>query len=274
MSLTWAGVSSDSLGVRVERYPDLNRPQRKMDIFAVPGRNGDLILPQDAWENYSQIYEIFAGDGTKGDAPDAFVDVAAWLYAPKGYQRLEDSYEPDIYRLAYYQGGLDVANSISRYGRASVQFNCRPERFLKTGETELSYTPNYSNFNSITLTNPTQFPAKPILKVTALGTTETTAAYIVIWPDGINPNSQDAYLIWFDTPFSGTMYIDTQSLNCYDANGNNMNSYVQFVDGGQTSYKFPELLPGVSYLSARYADENDPNTMITSVGIIPNWWTL
>ena len=49
--ITWNGVSSDTLGIYVEKAPSMNRPARKMDSYDVPGRNGSIIRMQDAWEN-------------------------------------------------------------------------------------------------------------------------------------------------------------------------------------------------------------------------------
>lgn len=275
-TITWAGVSSDSIGcnLKIERYPDLNRPRRKMDVYSVPGRNGDLILPQDAWENYVQKYEIYAGDGVRGASPEAFTKVAAWLYGPSGYQKLIDSYEPEYYRLAYYEGGLDVANSLSRFGRATIEFVCRPERFLVSGEEEKTLTPNYGNFNWLQLINPTAFKAKPVFRINYTATSASTDCLVRLQASANNAGTE-YWGIWVDhTCPTGTMYVDSQSLNCYDASGNNLNKYVQFWDSSGTVHTFPEIPSGITYLNARYADEDDPNTGITEVGITPNWWTL
>lgn len=48
----WAGRSSDDVHVIVERYPSVTLAARKMDVQSVPGRNGDLIFPQEAFDNY------------------------------------------------------------------------------------------------------------------------------------------------------------------------------------------------------------------------------
>jgi hypothetical protein len=58
-SLTFNGTASDTLGVRIERSPRIIRPRRKSDVITIPGRNGDIVFMQDAWNNYVQPYEIF-----------------------------------------------------------------------------------------------------------------------------------------------------------------------------------------------------------------------
>lgn len=155
-TITWNGVSSDTLGIRVERFPNLNRPQRKFEQVSVPGRNGDLFFFQDAWSNYEQSYEIFAGDGKLNDAPDAFNDIMPWLYPSEasptiddyinltigGYHRLIDSFEPDAIRLAVFSNSVEVANSWNRYGRSTLRFNCRPERFTADAFTAIDVDAN------------------------------------------------------------------------------------------------------------------------------------
>lgn len=103
------GVSSRDAGVKhVEHYPDLNRPARKVDVFSVPGRSGSVIFPQNAWEDIERQYDIFAGDGLRGTAPGKFMSISEWLNSADGYARLEDTYEPDIFRLAYSLGNYDA----------------------------------------------------------------------------------------------------------------------------------------------------------------------
>ena len=70
--ITWNNVTSDSLGIFVEAAPFYVKPKRKVDVYSVPGRSGDIIRPQDAWDNVDQDYEIFAGDGSEHAVPGAF----------------------------------------------------------------------------------------------------------------------------------------------------------------------------------------------------------
>lgn len=109
----WAGVSSDDVHVVVERYPDVELPARKLDTQAVPGRNGDLLFPQDAYQNYVQAYSIYIS-AERMRLPRAMRAVADWLCGPRGYQKLEDSYDVETYRRAYFAGPLDVESVMHR----------------------------------------------------------------------------------------------------------------------------------------------------------------
>ena len=157
----WHGKSSDDVGVIVERYPSVTIPQRKQEKVSVPGRNGDLIMEQDAYENYTQNYEVYV----YAEDPKLTTishTVAEWLMV-KGYQRLEDSYWLDTFRLACFNGGTNIENVLNRFGRATIQFDCKPQRYYKSGDIAISLT------NGQKLQNPSPFTAKPLLVITGSG---------------------------------------------------------------------------------------------------------
>ena len=86
----WHGISSDDVNVIVEHCPDVIFPSRKQEKISVVGRNGDLLIEQDAYENVMQRYDIYVS-AEKPRLPTISHTVAEWLMV-KGYQRLEDSY--------------------------------------------------------------------------------------------------------------------------------------------------------------------------------------
>ena len=137
----WAGRSSDDVHVIVERYPSVTLAGRKMDTQAVPGRNGDLLFEQNAYQNYIQAYEVYMS-AERIRLPRAMREVANWLCGPSGYQKLEDDYDVETYRRAYFAGPLDVESIMHRFGRATIEFSCQPQRFLRAGDqtVELSHS--------------------------------------------------------------------------------------------------------------------------------------
>lgn len=167
--ITYDGVASTDYGIVVSEAPVFERPNRKQTIIQVPGRNGSVIFPEDAWEDVVRSYNVWLSENVTEDSGGdksgylvEYVDAfEAFLNSKKGYVRLEDNFEPDIYRLAYYSGGDSFSNEMTQYGRATLRFTCRPERFLKSGETPISVT------NGATLTNPTRFASKPIIHIEA-----------------------------------------------------------------------------------------------------------
>ena len=126
------------LACTVERFPGIKKAQRKFRQYNIPGRNGDVFFQDDAYENVIQSYQVYAGDDTDGQAQADWTTLAAQLYKD-GYQVLEDSYDTDHFRKAVFNGPIDVENSWNTHGRATLEFNCRPERFLKNGQTAQSF---------------------------------------------------------------------------------------------------------------------------------------
>lgn len=141
--ITYNGNSSEDVGLKVERYPAIIKADRKHEKVSVPGRNGDIYFFQDAWNNYIQPYEVFAGDRAPAAAQAAWENIISWLCQQDdeltvddfknltlhGYHQLIDSYEPDVIRLAAFASGVAAENSWNRFGRATIDFDCRPERF-------------------------------------------------------------------------------------------------------------------------------------------------
>lgn len=188
--IIWAGVPISNLGdVIIEEPPETNRPRRKVDRYEVPGRNGDIIVPQDAWSNVTREYEIIVG----GDYNVATAFLMEWLYSPTGYQDLWDTFDSGVYRRAYVVEDTEIENIVNRNGRCTLRFECDPRRFLLSGET----AEGYSNGNPIV--NPTRFLARPQITVHGSGNGSVTIGGNTITITGIydgmvlDCDEQDAY---------------------------------------------------------------------------------
>ena len=151
------GISCADVRVVVERYPNVILPSRKQEKISVPGRSGDILLQQDAWENVRQPYDIYISAERPRLCAVAH-QVAEWLLVP-GYNRLEDSYWLDYFRLATYAGGAEIENVLGRFGRATIEFDCLPQRWLKSGEHPVPVS------GPIDLMNPTPYTAAPLITV-------------------------------------------------------------------------------------------------------------
>ena len=252
-ALTWNGVSSDTLNIRVQRFPNQNRPSQKYEQVSVPGRNGDLFFYQNAWNNYDQEYEIFAGTGTRGNVETSFDAIMAWLVPASasptvndyinltvgGYHRLTDTYEPNAIRVATYMYDTEVVNSWNRYGQSTLIFSCRPERFTADAFTAVTKTTATSY-----VTNPTNFYAKPFIKVYGSGNGVLTV---------------NGYRITI-TGMTDYLHIDCESQNCFRQVAENRNSLITLASG------FPILKPGSNTITRSGG--------ITSFEITPRWWRL
>ena len=226
------GKSSDDFRLIVERYPDVIIPTRKSEKVSVSGRNGDILIQQDAFENVTQRYEIYISAEQTRLTPIAH-KVAEWLCI-KGYQKLEDSYFLDTFRLAAFQGGVEIQNVLNRFGRATIEFDCKPQRFYKFGDMFYDVT------NGEKGENPSPFTAKPIIVISGSG-----AATITI-------NDKTLAL----TDCNG-ITIDCELMQAYK-NGVSKN--------GTVSGDFPDFPSGEYEISWTGG--------VTGVQVKPRWWTI
>ena len=230
----WNGKSSDDLNVFVEHFPSQSRATKKYSRISVPGRNGDLIFEEDSFENEIQPYEIYIS-AKERKLPFAARKVSEWLFSAKGYQRLVDSYDPDVFRLAFFSGPLDVENILNMFGRATIEFDCKPQRFLVSGERIIFAS------NGGIIENPTSFTALPIIIVRGSGEGLLNIAGTVVRLSSINDN----------------VILDCEAQNAYKGT-ENLNNTI-------SAPEFPVLFAGNNEISWSGG--------ITNVEIIPRWWT-
>lgn len=233
---TYNGKSSKDFGIIVEKLPSLSRPKRQHDVFRVPGRNGDIIQQYDAYENINITYEVwFANNDIDSmNAQKVARQIASWLYSTDGYCRLEDDFEPDIFRLAYYVGDLNIVNQLTAYGKAKIVFNCRPERFFKSGEEWFT--------NPALIVNEQYFDSKPLIKVTGSG----------------NVNFSIEGQTVTIKRLTDYVYLDCETQDCYRQLSENRNSLM--------TGNFPVLKVGTNTIAK--------SSGITSLEIQPRFWTL
>jgi phage-related protein len=233
--LTWNGKNSRDLGIYISQVPNLSRPQRKMRVVDVDGRNGSLVFPQKAWNNVTRSYAIFTGEQT-WDAERYYDALVEWLSAD-GYQRLEDDFEPDVYRLAYFAGSVDIVNFFGESGTATLNFNCKPQKFLKSGEKAVSFSSGGG-----TLRNPTGFEAKPLIVVKGSGSGTVTIGGVSVSISSIGTS----------------VTLDCENQDAYNGSTNRNNTI--------TASTFPTLKPGNNTIALTGGT--------TSVTIIPRFWRL
>lgn len=163
-SLTYGGVKSSDYGVYISGDAVFNAPQRAVALFSIPGRNGAFALDQGHFENISVEYPAGMFGSDKDDFRQKLSNFRNAILSKKGYQRLSDTYHPDEYREGMYIEGLEVDPvHFNEAGEFTLKFNCKPQRYLTSGETAVSVS------SGNTITNPTNFDAQPLLEVKGSG---------------------------------------------------------------------------------------------------------
>ena len=126
---TFNGTSTAQLGLIVSGVSIFGAGSRKVEKAGIPGRNGDLQIELGGFNNYTVRYTVSI---TKNFTTTA-QQIREWLLEAKGYCDLTDTYHPDEIRKACFNSDIEFTTSmLYKYGQASIQFDCLPERYLTT----------------------------------------------------------------------------------------------------------------------------------------------
>lgn len=239
-SFTFNGVSSEDIGLYVGGQNTFGAPQRDVTKVSIPGRNGDLVRDNGKFLNSEISYNVVV----MNDFAKTAMAVRNWLLSVKGYARLEDTYHPFHFRMARVSDTISFETSAYNLtGKAQVIFDCKPQRFLKSGEIAVSMAKNGSAANR-TITNPTPFDSRPLIKVIGSGDGTVTVGNQIITLTDI-----DEYID-----------IDCETMNCYNGVVN-CNSNVALGTQG-----FPVLPSGDTTFAMTGG--------VTRCEVTGRWWEL
>jgi phage-related protein len=238
--IVFNGISSRDVGIEVETFPTYDIPEREYEAIHVTGRNGDVIIDNGTYKNVNRTYDVSIATYNIPYS-QKMAGVAKWLHSAPGYTRLEDSYDPDFYRLAYYNEAVSIENLFNEAGKATINFVCKPQRFYKSGDMPVEFTTNG------VIQNRTVNIALPKIIIT----TDNTASSITI--SGVTVSI---------AANSGTnIILDSELQDAYNSSGVNKNSVITLDDG-----MFPLLYSGSNEISLSGG--------VTKIEIIPRWWTI
>jgi len=229
---TYAGKMSTDFGVWISGESTYQSPEKDIESVVVPGRNGALTIDNNRFQNINIPYNAYIIEDFRRN----FDALKAFLTSVKGYETLIDTYHPEYYRLARFHSAIEPEmTQLNRHGQFTINFDCDPRRFLRSGEKVMTLTV------ATALKNPTRFDALPLLRAYGTGTFTIGGVSITIstadtYTD-IDCNAQEAY---------------KGSTSC------NMNI---ILNNGE----FPKLMPGINNISF---------TGITRIDITPKWWTI
>lgn len=245
------GRSSKDFSICIEKVPDLNKPEREANVYHIPGKNGDVIEQLDSFKNIERTYNVWAANDDYLNVAQDFDAIADWLYNSNGYCRLEDDFEPTIFRLAYFVGPMNIENLLNLYGKTKIEFSCRPEKYLKSGENVATFSTS-----SLTIYNPTKYIAKPLIKILP------------------NYTSTSQELQHVEVSCSGrTIHIPRLRRGVVAGSYALIDSDNMEVTGSASSYdsygEFPVIEPGEQTISITYTMGNAP-----TIEVVPRWYTI
>lgn len=251
-------VPSTQYGIVVETPPVREFAARNVSTVTVPGKNGNIIVDTGSYANVSREYNIAVG-AWKGDYYSLVNNIRVWLNNATGseqYYRLSDSYEPDVYRMARFDEAGTFNNIHNQGGRITVRFNCKPQRFLNSGDTPINIVTSTATSASTTIQN-NYLPAKPLIVITGSGDALLTVAGVRVNINGLGS--------------SETIQIDSESMQAFhtssSGNTTNKNHKIQLLDDS-----FPILESGSNSISI--AAQEGKSFSMTRFRVYPRWWML
>lgn len=263
--ITFNGHSTAEHNIYVWSSPNYELPEKDQQVYHVPGRSGDLIVDYGSWKNVQRSYTLSLGTldtptplsnyWAPAVQPDSFPVLARrlsdWLNSAHadGYARLEDSYDPDVYRMAQFKGSAEITNVLDRAAHVSITFDCKPQRFLKSGETAITLS------GSTTIPNATLYDANPTFLVRG-----NSSGTIKCWrPTDTHDTAHILYQVDMSQLSNQVdLIIDGEMQECYSGT-TSKNSTVTLSNG------FPKLLSGGLYVEY---------TGLTQIKVVPNTWVL
>lgn len=258
--IVFNGISSRTVGVVMETFPDYNYPARTYEAVHVPGMNGDIYLEDGTYANVQRVYRISAYDKNK-DFHQLAVDVVKWLHPYGGYKRLEDDYDPDAYRMAMLVDEGNLSNMLNMAGTATVTFTCKPQRFLKSGEAWVEVP------SGTQIDNSGSFESKPLIRITILNNYTGKLDFGVYYAD-YDRNAVNTYFaILAGDNRPKTIYIDSELQEAYYYDNNVLKSANQYLV--LNSNRFPVTGP-VKTMFKVLGD----NSAYAKMEVQPRWWTL
>lgn len=233
--LKYNGRSTLDFGVHISGEDTWRTAAPDLERISIPGRSGDLVSFNKRYKNVELTYHM----GIIRDFERNYPAFTNFMLSVPGYHRLEDSYHPEVYRLALMESDFSPQMAaLNRQGQFDVKFSCKPQAYLKSGERTKVFTQSGSIFN------PTMFDALPLMRIYGEGE-------LGIGRETIQITMVDSYID-----------VDCELEDAYkEFAGNNRNRFI--VLSGDS---FPSLPPGETTITL--------GTGITKVMITPRWWKL
>ena len=227
------GIDARSVGIRLQAPIEFSEAVPIVEAQTIPGRNGDLIFYTGSYENRSGSASCFC---LQKDVGKAVSSAGRFLMGKKGYRRLETSDDPDHYWMARVENSPQIAMRLRTLAPFEIGFDCKPQRFAKSGENSVVFTENGSLFNQYGQI------ALPFITLYGQGAGRLTIGDCVVEVKALY----------------GILYLDSDTQNAYNDNGNqnlNINAPI-----------FPVLGDGEIPISFSGGIER--------VEIMPRWWEL
>jgi phage-related protein len=227
------GVDAKTYGLILQKPIDFSEPIPIVETEHIEGRNGDIVYDTGAYENRTAMAECYA---LVKNVKPSLRAINHFLMSNRGYRRLETSDDPEHFWLARVANGARIEQRLRTLAPFEIEFDCKPQSFLKIGEIPLYIE------SATTVMNKYGQTALPIIKVYGSGAGS-------LWIGSVRVDFAE---------IDDMTILDCDLQNAYNGKGNR-NLYIDAPD-------FPVLKDGETPVSFSGG--------ITKIQIIPRWWEL
>lgn len=158
------GVRASSLGIVMQSEFKFDGAEPEMDELQIAGRSGTLHIVTGAWKNIKGTVDCYLAGDLNNLSPNVrLAKLGAFLKPLEGYQRLTVDSDSGYYRMAMVRAMPEHALRLGYLAPFTITFDCKPQHYLVSGDTEITAT------NGGTITNLTNQTAYPIIRLTGSG---------------------------------------------------------------------------------------------------------
>lgn len=216
------------------------------ESISVPGRNGDLHRSNNRWFNRERKMVLYCPETAKTSL-ESFI---AALLAEPMYSKISSSIWPAFFMYGTFKGGTEPRKSVAyEAGRVEIIFDCKPQKFLTSGEEEIVIN---SGEETRYLENPTGFVAKPFLTIQF----PSGPSLVEIDFSSASINSVTLLASRFTS-----VTLDTETMDFIGYDNTNLNPDFS------TNHKDIYIPAGTSGVAC-------PDTGTFTLRMKPRWWTL
>lgn len=247
-----------TFGVYCSGQGTFGAPEKEVTTYTVPGRDGLVLGVNERMENIRVVYPCFIYT----NFAENMKNLRSFLLSRSGYVKINDDYDTTHFRMGFFEAGIDPdVTEKNNAGRFNLVFNCQPQRWLNSGETEVTKSNVGTTTSSgLQLVNPTLFTAKPLIVVTG------NAGLLI---------SGTGYGIRVDVEGNGTSTeitdytIDCETMQVYSGSTNMASKIGFYKSNTEVGVDAPVLVPGTTTIR-----KGTTNGSIQLLSVKPRWWEV
>ena len=150
--LNYAGKNLSEFGMWFDNSKVYKKPAKRFMGYDIPARNGTLYQSENKFNNVIIEFDCFIKDNFDQN----YNDLVNYLNSFETYQKLVNSYNGNMYRMALFHEAIDVdTGQFLKDGRFKLFFDCKPQEYYADGAEFEHIASHYDTYtgNPVVLVN-------------------------------------------------------------------------------------------------------------------------